>query len=412
MCVTLKLNHNTHANICQEFDKKIILKIPTFALYLINNSPFKMSINTPSKTADAAVAFPPLFDLMQEMEHEQVLFCYDPPTGLKAIIAVHNTVLGPSLGGTRIWSYANDSEAVIDALRLSRGMTYKAAVSGLNLGGGKGVIIGNSRTDKTEPLLRRYGQFVDSLNGKYLTAEDVGMTAKDMMYIGMETEFVTGLPEYIGGSGEPSIVTAYGVYMGIKAAVQQTWNNDSLNGKSVAIQGVGSVGEHLIELLHKENANIVVTDINKDRLDKMVNDYGVKVVGLDDIYEQEVDIFSPCALGAILNDKTIPRLKCRIIAGAANNQLEDEQIHDQALTDKGILYAPDFLINAGGIINIYSRDIQGGTLETAKNVAEEIYGRTLQVIRNANDHNITTHQAAIQIAQERIGAIAKLKAKL
>jgi len=239
----------------------------TFAPHLINNSPFKMSINTPSKTADAAVTFPPLFELMQEMEHEQVLFCYDPPTGLKAIIAVHNTVLGPSLGGTRIWSYANDSEAVIDALRLSRGMTYKAAVSGLNLGGGKGVIIG-----KTEPLLRRYGQFVDSLNGKYLTAEDVGMTAKDMSYIGMETEFVTGLPEYMGGSGEPSIVTAYGVYMGIKAAAQRTWNSDSLSGKSVAIQGVGSVGEHLIELLHKENANIVVTDINQNRLDKMVKD--------------------------------------------------------------------------------------------------------------------------------------------
>jgi len=349
-----------------------------------------------------------LFDTIQEMEHEQVMFCYDPPTGLKAIIAVHNTVLGPSLGGTRIWSYASDSEAITDALRLSRGMTYKAAISGLNLGGGKGVIIG-SRKDKSEALLRRYGQFVDSLNGKYLTAEDVGMTAKDMEYIGMETDFVTGLPEHMGGSGEPSIVTAYGVYMGMKAAAKEAFGSDNLEGKSVAVQGVGSVGEHLLELLHKENAKLVITDINENRLREMSEKYGAQVVGLDEIYDQPVDIFSPNALGAGLNDDTIPRLKCSVIAGAANNQLADETIHGKALTDKGILYAPDFLINAGGIINIYSRDLQGGTLATAKAIAEDIYPRTLAVIKKANENKITTHEAALQMAQERIDTIAKLR---
>jgi len=349
-----------------------------------------------------------LFDTIQEMEHEQVMFCYDPPTGLKAIIAVHNTVLGPSLGGTRIWSYATDSEAITDALRLSRGMTYKAAISGLNLGGGKGVIIG-SRDNKSEALLRRYGQFVDSLNGKYLTAEDVGMTAKDMEYIGMETDFVTGLPEHMGGSGEPSIVTAYGVYMGMKAAAKEVFGNDNLEGKSVAVQGVGSVGEHLLELLHKENAKLVITDINENRLHKMSDKYGAQVVGLNEIYDQNVDIFSPNALGAGLNDDTIPRLKCKVIAGAANNQLADETIHGKALTDRGILYAPDFLINAGGIINIYSRDLQGGTLATAKAIAEDIYPRTLAVIKKAQENGATTHEAALQMAQERIDAIAKLR---
>lgn len=356
---------------------------------------------TPTNTAN-------LFDTIQEMEHEQVMFCYDPPTGLKAIIAVHNTILGPSLGGTRIWSYASDNEAITDALRLSRGMTYKAAISGLNLGGGKGVIIG-SRNDKSEALLRRYGQFVDSLNGKYLTAEDVGMTAKDMEYIGMETDFVTGLPEHTGGSGEPSIVTAYGVYMGMKAAAKEAFGSDSLEGKSIAVQGVGSVGEHLLALLHKENAQLIITDINENRLGEMSEKYGAQVVGLDEIYDQNVDIFSPNALGAGLNDDTIPRLKCRVIAGAANNQLADEVIHGKALTDKGILYAPDFLINAGGIINIYSRDLQGGTLATAKAIAEDIYPRTLAVIKKAHENNITTHEAALKMAQERIDMIARLR---
>ncbi|MBL4654577.1 MAG: Glu/Leu/Phe/Val dehydrogenase, partial [Bacteroidia bacterium] len=283
---------------------------------------------------------------MPEFDHEQVEFCHDEETGLKAIIAVHSTVLGPALGGTRMWSYKSEEEAVRDVLRLSRGMTYKASISGLELGGGKAVIIGNSKKIKSEALMKSYGRFVDNLKGKYITAEDVGTSEQDMIYISSETKHVTDIPESMGGSGDPSPVTAYGTYMGMKASVKEMWGNDDLNGKTIAVQGVGHVGQYLVEYLSKENARILVCDINEDNLKSVTDNFkNVSVVSPEEIYNVKMDIYSPCALGATINTETLNQLTCSIIAGAANNQLEDENIHGKMVIEKGILYAPDFLIN-------------------------------------------------------------------
>jgi leucine dehydrogenase len=335
-----------------------------------------------------------LFDSLSTYDHEKLVFCQDKHTGLRAIIAIHNTVLGPGLGGTRMWAYKNDAEAITDVLRLSRGMTYKAAISGLNLGGAKAVIIGDAGTQKTEALMRKFGRFVENLNGKYITAEDVGTTTLDMEYINMETDHVVGLPESMGGGGDPSPVTAYGVYMGIKASAKQVWGNDSLAGKKIAVQGVGKVGGHLLEHLHKEGAKLVITDINEGALKHYADKLGATVVGMNDIYDQTVDIYAPCALGASVNNDTINRLKCVIIAGAANNQLADEKIHGQLLLDKGIVYAPDFLINAGGLINVYSEHI-GYNRERAYSQAEKIYETTLSIfqesLRRQNPYTRSSH---------------------
>lgn len=265
------------------------------------------------------------FSKMADYQHEQVVFCYDEYTGLKAIIAIHNTVLGPSLGGVRMWNYASDEEAIYDVLRLSRGMTFKAAISGLNLGGGKAVIIGEAKKIKTEAFLRRFGKFVESLNGKYITAEDVNMKTSDMEYIAMETKHVTGIPVHKGGSGDPSPVTAYGTYMGIKATAKKVFGSDSLAGKKIAVQGVGQVGLHLVEHLSKENAKIYIADINTDKVAEVAKMYKAQPVSQDEIYDVDMDIFTPCALGGIINDDTLSRLKCSMIAGAANNQLKDEK---------------------------------------------------------------------------------------
>ncbi|MDH5475724.1 MAG: leucine dehydrogenase, partial [Cyclobacteriaceae bacterium] len=300
-----------------------------------------------------------LFGQVSTMGHEQVVFCHDESTGLKAIIGIHNTVLGPSLGGTRMWNYGSEAEALTDALRLSRGMTYKAAITGLNIGGGKAVIIGDANTMKTEAFMRRFGRFVESLGGRYITAEDVNMKTRDMEYIAMETRHVTGLPESMGGGGDPSPVTAYGTYLGMKAAAKKAYGNDSLENKKVAVQGVGQVGMYLVEYLTKEGAKVYVTDIFEDKLLKIAAKHNATVVGQDEIYDLDVDIYAPCALGATLNDDTIGRLKCKIIAGAANNQLENEQKHGVMLMDKDIIYAPDFLINAGGLINVYAEYLGG-----------------------------------------------------
>ena len=289
-----------------------------------------------------------IFEEISKTAHEQIVYCYDQPTGLKAIIGIHNTVLGPALGGTRMWNYASEQEAVIDVLRLSRGMTFKAAISGLNLGGGKAVIIGDAEKIKNEALLRRFGRFIESLNGRYVTAEDVNMSPDDMEYIAMETRHVTGLSENIGGGGDPSPVTAYGVYMGMKAAAYKAYGNDSLEHKKIAVQGVGHVGMYLVEYLTKEGAKIYVTDISADRVKYAVSQYKAIPVTADEIYDLDTDIYSPCALGATVNDDTINRLKGRIIAGAANNQLADEDRHGKLLMKNGFIYAPDFLINAGG----------------------------------------------------------------
>ena len=346
-----------------------------------------------------------LLNRMEMMGHEQVVFCNDKESGLKAIIAIHNTILGPSLGGTRMWPYETEADALNDVLRLSRGMTYKSAISGLNLGGGKAVIIANPHTDKSEELFRRFGKFVNSLAGKYITAEDVGVSPKEMIWVNMETNYVSGLP---GKSGDPSPVTAYGVYMGMKAAAMKAYGFDSLQGRKISVQGCGHVGEYLIELLEKEEAEIFVTDIHKPTLDRIASEYQVTVVAPEDIYALDVDIYSPCALGATVNDETLAKLKCKIIAGAANNQLQDEVKHGKMCMDMGIIYAPDYLINAGGVINCYF-EVIGYDKERVMAQTEDIYNTTLAIFEKAEQENIPTYLAANKLAEERIEKIGKVK---
>ncbi len=345
---------------------------------------------------------------MSAFDHEQVVFCNDNATGLKAIIAIHNTVLGPALGGTRMWSYKSEAEALNDVLRLSRGMSFKSSCAGINLGGGKAVIIGDSKTQKNEALLRRFGKFVDSLAGKYITAEDVGMGTRDMEYIHMETDFVSGLPEAMGGSGDPSPVTAYGVFLGMKAAAKEKWGSDSLSGKKVAVQGVGHVGENLVRQLVKEGCKVTICDINEEKVKQLAAELKVTAVGLDAIYDVDMDIYAPCALGATVNDDSLSRLKCSVICGAANNQLADETIHGVEVIKKGILYAPDFVVNAGGIINVYY-ELEGYNRERALAHAENIYSTTLEIFRIAKAENLPTYAAANRIAEKRIQDIGKVK---
>ncbi len=350
----------------------------------------------------------PVIAQMSHYNHEQLLFCSDNATGLKAIIAVHNTILGPALGGTRMWAYKSELEALTDVLRLSRGMTYKNSISGLNLGGGKAVIIGDSRSIKSEALFRRFGKFVNSLGGKYITAEDVGISPLDMSWVNMETNHVVGLP---GKSGDPSPVTAYGVYVGMKACAKEQFGTDSLNGKKVAVQGVGHVGEYLVQSLSKEGAEVYITDIHEPTLKRVAESYGAKVVGLEEIYDIEMDIYAPCALGATINDDTLARLKCSIIAGAANNQLKQEDVHGQAVMNKGIIYAPDFAINAGGVINCYS-EVKGNNSEWAMNKAEEIYQTIGNIVVRSKAENVPVYKIANKMAEERIEAIGKVKLPL
>lgn len=350
-----------------------------------------------------------LFGLMAEMEHEQLVFCHDEATGLKAIIAIHSTVLGPAMGGTRLWNYQSEEAAIKDALRLSRGMTFKNAIAGLNIGGGKAVIIGDVKKIKNEVLMRRFGKFVNSLNGKYWTAEDVNMSARDMEHIRMETPFVTGIPESMGGSGDPSPVTAYGVYIGMKATAKKAYGSDSLVGKKVLVQGAGHVGTYLIGHLVKEGAEVFVSDIFEDKLEAVASQYKVKIVPADAVYDAAVDIYAPCALGATLNDDTIPLLKCAIVAGAANNQLDREQKHGRDLMDRGILYAPDFLINSGGITNVYYEQQGNYNREKVYEQTERIYEVCTDVLNTSQTQDITTHQAALKIALKRIQDVGRIK---
>lgn len=335
---------------------------------------------------------------MQQMGHEQVLFCNDAATGLRAIIAVHSTVLGPALGGTRMWMYQNEADAVRDVLRLSRGMTYKNAISNLALGGGKAVIIGDSRTMKSEALFRRFGQFVESLSGKYITAEDVGINPNDMVHVSQETKNVVGLP---GKSGDPSPVTAYGVYMGMKACAAAQTGSDSLKDFKIAVQGVGHVGRYLVQHLAQEGATVYATDIHKETLQSVVKEFGAIAVEPQEIYKVPMDIYAPCALGATINDETLEQMSCSIIAGAANNQLADEERHGQALMDRGIIYAPDFAINAGGVINCFS-EVSGNSLEWSKHKAEEIYQTVAEILRRSAELKVPSYKIANQMAEERI----------
>jgi leucine dehydrogenase len=348
----------------------------------------------------------PVFGQLSFDGHEQIVFCNDKDTGLKAIIGIHNTVLGPALGGTRMWQYNNEWEALNDVLRLSRGMSFKSAITGLNLGGGKAVIIGDAKTQKTPELMKRFGEFVHSLSGRYITAEDVGMETSDMDLVREVTPYVTGISEEKGGAGNPSPITAYGVFMGMKAAAKFKFGTDVLEDKSVIVQGIGHVGESLVEHLTNEGAKVIISDINEARLNEVSDKYGATIYRGNDVYSEAVDIYAPCALGATINDATINNIRAKVIAGAANNQLADENKHGQMLKDRGIVYAPDFLINAGGIINVYAELENYGKTEIMRKT-ENIYNTTLEILSNAESNDATTHQAALNIAQGRIDARKK-----
>jgi leucine dehydrogenase len=345
-----------------------------------------------------------LFDMMSEMGHEQVVICQDKSAGYRGIIAIHDTTLGPALGGTRFWNYASDEEAIIDALRLARGMTYKNAVAGLNLGGGKSVIIGDNRTSNRELIFRAHGRFVESLGGRYVTAEDVGTSTGDMDFVHMETAYVAGLANK---SGDPSPVTARGVFRAIQASAQVRWGSSDLKGKTVIVQGLGNVGSYLCRELNAVGAKLVVSDIRAEKVEKIAKEFGATVVEGDAIYKAKGDIFAPCALGAILNDDTIPQLQVEIVCGGANNQLLVPAVHGEAVEKRGILYTPDFVANAGGVINVYG-EVAGWTRERALRKADEIFDTTLSVYDIAKTQGILTYLAADKLAEQRIAAIRGL----
>jgi leucine dehydrogenase len=340
-----------------------------------------------------------IFDTLSEMGHEQVMLCSDPSCGYRGIIAVHSTRLGPALGGTRFWSYGSDEEAIIDALRLSQGMTYKNAVAGLHLGGGKSVIIGDNKTRDREPIFRAHGRFVESLGGRYITAEDVGTSTKDMDFVHLETDHVAGLATR---SGDPSPVTAHGVFRSIQASAKERWGSDDLTGKTVALQGCGHVGHCLANELHEAGAQLFVCDIDPERPKRVAADTAAKIVGTEEIYDVDAQIFAPCALGGIINDETIPRFKFEIIAGGANNQLLEPR-HGDMLEEKGILYAPDYVANAGGVINVYG-EVAGWDAKRALRKADDIYETVLRVYEIARSERIPTYEAADRLAEERLGS--------
>jgi len=341
-----------------------------------------------------------IFKYMEQYDYEQLVFCQDKQSGLKAIIAIHDTTLGPALGGTRMWTYESEEAAIEDALRLAKGMTYKNAAAGLNLGGGKTVIIGDPKKHKSEELFRAFGRYIQGLNGRYITAEDVGTTVEDMDLIYQETDYVTGISPAFGSSGNPSPVTAFGVYQGMKAAAKAAFGSDSLEGKVIAVQGVGNVAYNLCRHLHEEGAQLIVTDINKESVKRAVEEFGAKAVEPDEIYGVECDIYAPCALGATINDQTIPQIKAKVIAGAANNQLKEAR-HGDMIHEMGIVYAPDYVINAGGVINV-ADELYGYNRERALKKVEGIYQNIERVIEIANRDHIATYAAADRLAEERI----------
>ena len=349
-----------------------------------------------------------IFKELNTRGHEQLAFFNDPFSGLKGIVAIHNTTLGPALGGCRMWDYKSEEEAIIDVLRLSKGMTYKASIAGLNLGGGKAVIIGDAKKDKTEKLFRSFGRFVEGLGGRYITAEDVGTNIHDMENVKIETNYVTGIAKSLGGSGDPSPVTAFGVYNGIKAAVKEKMNKTSLSGLRVSVQGLGHVGTHLVDYLSKDGAEIFVTDIDKERVNYIVKKYGCQYVDPDNIIKQSVDIYAPCALGATINKDTVSLLNCKIVAGGANNVLSNASEDSKALIERDILYAPDYVINAGGLINV-ANELEGYNRDKAFNNAEKIYDTLMGIFKRAKKDSISTHQAAALQAEDRIKKISSIK---
>ncbi|WP_314059297.1 Glu/Leu/Phe/Val dehydrogenase dimerization domain-containing protein [uncultured Vagococcus sp.] len=349
-----------------------------------------------------------LFEEMSMGDYEQVIFCQDKESGLKAIIAIHDTTLGPALGGCRMWPYESEEAALRDVLRLSKGMTYKNAAAGLNIGGGKSVIIGNPKTDKSEALFRAMGRYVESLNGRYIIAEDVGTTEYDMNQMYLETDYVTGSTARAGSSGNPSAKTALGVYSAMKRTAKEVFGDSSLKGKTIAIQGVGNVAYDLCQLIRDDGGKLIVTDINQEAVQRVVNDFGAEAVGVNEIYRVAADIFSPCALGAIINDETIPQLRVKAICGSANNQLADIEIHSQRLKELGILYAPDFIVNSGGVINV-ADELSGYDEERAIVKVKAIYEQMGQVFEIAESENITTAAAANHLAEQRIAQMLKVR---
>jgi leucine dehydrogenase len=340
-------------------------------------------------------------------EYEEVVFFNDPPSGLRAIVAIHSTALGPSLGGTRYYPFASEEEALRDVLRLARGMTYKAAIAGLDLGGGKAVIIGDPKRDKTEELLRAYGRFIESLGGRYITAEDIGTSREDMDTVRRETRWVTGVSKRLGGSGDPSPVTAWGVLQGLKACAEESLRTSSLEGVRVVVQGVGKVGYHLVKHLTESGAVVTVADVDVDAVARTVKEFGVETVEPDKAHAVECEIYAPCALGGVIRDDTLPNLKCKIVAGAANNQLERPE-HGAALADLGILYAPDFVINAGGLINV-ADELIGYDPERAMKHVEEVYRTLREVFRRARLEQMTPAEAASRLAEDRIQGVGRVR---
>lgn len=350
-----------------------------------------------------------LFENLEALGHEQIVFCSDKKSGLKAIIAIHSTVLGPALGGCRMWAYDNEQAAMIDVLRLSRGMTYKAAAAGLNLGGGKAVIIGDAKTMKNEALFRSFGRYVQSLGGRYITAEDVGTSVGDMEWIRCETQFVTGIHQERGGSGDPSPVTAFGVFAGIKAALNWQTGSDSFAGKTIAVQGLGQVGRSLAGQLVEAGAKVIAADIFDGNVKKSVSKYpSIQIVAPEEIYAVPCDVFAPCALGGVINETSISQLKCGIIAGSANNMLADENKDSVALEKKQILYVPDFVINAGGLINV-ANELEGYRREQALEQVGGIYDIVTRIFKIAREEGITTQKAAMTLAERRMEQLGHIK---
>ena len=363
----------------------------------------------PTLQAEQPAGSSQVFDQMASHDHEIIAFCQDTPTGLRAIIAVHDTTLGPALGGCRMWPYATEAEALEDVLRLSRGMTYKAAVAGLDLGGGKAVILSDPYEEKSDALLRRFGQFVNTLSGKYITAEDVGISPEDIVQVNRETEYVACLPESHGGGGDPSPVTAYGVYLGMKACAKLAYGSESLKGKTVLVQGVGHVGSYLVQHLVKENARVKIADIYQKAIAETAREHDVEVIRPGDVYQEDMDIYAPCALGATVNPQTLSRLTCDIIAGGANNQLASEERDGLTVMKRDILYAPDFVINAGGLINCYTEKMQGYDRKRALARTELIHDRVLDILEQSREDQIPSYLAANRLAMQRIAEVGRLR---
>ena len=348
-----------------------------------------------------------VFEQLAGDGYEQVVYCTDDHSGLKAIIAIHSTALGPALGGTRFYPYGSEDEALVDVLRLARGMTYKAAAAGLDLGGGKAVVLGDPKRDKSEELLRAYGRFIETLGGRYITAEDVGTALVDMDVVRRETRWVTGCSRTYGGSGDPSPVTAYGVLQGMKACSLEVFGSPELRGRTVALQGVGKVGYALCGYLVKEEAEVTIADADVDNLARAVSDFGVGTFPPEKIHALDADILAPCALGGTINDDTISELNCKIIAGAANNQLAFDH-HGEKLRDLGVLYAPDFVINAGGLINVED-ELRGYDRDRAMARVEGIYKQLQLIFAISREKGISTARAANEYAEERIRKISRIR---